>query len=81
VERLYFPDPEGARPVASNYSPVAVHIAIGVLMELHDCDPPRAIALLTSTAFTAGRTMTDLALEIIEDPTSATVGEQPLEGY
>jgi hypothetical protein len=67
--------------VATNYSPVAVPIAIGVLMELHDCDPPQAIAMLSSSAFTAGRTITDLALEIIDDPTCAVVGEQPLGGY
>ena len=66
--------------MGTNYSPVAVHIAIGVLMELHDCDPPQAIALLSSSAFTAGRTITDLALEIIDDPTCGVVGEQPLGG-
>ncbi len=67
--------------MGTNYCPAAVHIAIGVLMELHDCDPPQAIALLSSSAFNAGRTITDLALEIIDDPTIAAVGEQPLEGY
>jgi hypothetical protein len=67
--------------VASNYSPAAVHIAIGVLMEQHDRDPPQAIAMLSSSAFTAGRTITDLALEIIDDPTCAVVGEQPLGGW
>jgi AmiR/NasT family two-component response regulator len=66
--------------VATNYSPAAVHIAIGVLMELHDCDPPQAIALLSSSAFSSGRTITDLALEIIDDPTCAVVGEQLLGG-
>jgi hypothetical protein len=65
--------------VASNYSPVAVHIAIGVVMD-HDRDPPQAIAMLSSSAFTAGRTITDLAREIIDDPTSKVVGEQPVEG-
>ena len=54
--------------MATEYSSTAVHIAIGVLMELHDCDPPQAIALLSSAAFRAGRTITDLALEIIDDP-------------
>ena len=36
--------------------------------------------MLSSSAFTAGRTITDVALEIIDDPTSAAVGEQPVEG-
>jgi AmiR/NasT family two-component response regulator len=67
--------------VATNYSPPAVHFAIGILMELHNCDPPQAIAMLTSSAVTAGRTITDVALEIIDEPTSAAVGEQPLGGY
>jgi len=67
--------------VVTNYNPPAVHIAIGVLMELHDCDPPQAIAMLSSSACTTGRTITDLALEIIDDPTGAAVGEQRLVGY
>ena len=46
--------------MGTNYSPAAVHVAIGVLMELHDCDPPQAIALLSSSAFNAGRTITAL---------------------
>ena len=53
--------------MVTNYSPATVHIAIGVLMELHDCDPPQAIALTSSSAFNAGRTMTDLTWEIIDD--------------
>jgi AmiR/NasT family two-component response regulator len=67
--------------VVTNYSPAAVHFAIGVLMELHDCDPPQAIALLSSSAFNAGRTITDIAREIIVDPSRVVVGEQPLGGY
>jgi ANTAR domain len=74
------PRPRGER-VATKYSPAAVHIAIGVLMELHDCDPPQAIAMLSSSALSTGRTITDLALEIIDDPTGAAVGEQQLGGY
>jgi AmiR/NasT family two-component response regulator len=58
-----------------------VHIAIGVLMEQHDCDPPQAIALLSASAVNVGRTITDLALEIIDDPTGALFGEQLLGGY
>jgi AmiR/NasT family two-component response regulator len=60
----------------TSYSPAAVHIAIGVLMELHDCDPPQAIAMLSSSAFNAGLTITDLALEIIDDPRQDVAGDQ-----
>ena len=61
------PDPEGSRSVATDYSPATVHIAIGVLMEQRDCDAPGAIAVLASSARTAGRSLTDLAYEIIDD--------------
>lgn len=63
--------------MGTNYSPAAVHIAIGVLMELHDCDPPQAIAMLSSSAFNAGRTITDLALEIIDDPRRFVADQGP----
>lgn len=63
--------------MGTNYSPAAVHIAIGVLMELHDCDPPQAIAMLSSSAFNAGRTITDLALEIIDDPRRVVADQGP----
>ena len=53
--------------MVTNYSPATVHIAIGVLMEQRDCDAPRAIAMLASSARAAGRSLTDLAYEIIDD--------------
>jgi hypothetical protein len=53
-------------PMATKSSGAAVHIAMRPDGE-HHCDPVRAIALLNPSAFTAGRTITDLALEIIDD--------------
>ena len=61
-------------------SGATVHIAVGVLMERHNLDAAQAIALLSSTAFTAHRTIGDVALEIVTDPRHVVADTQSPEG-
>ena len=50
----------------TEYNGAAVHMAVGVLMERHNCDAAQAMAMLSSAAFTAGRNIGALAVEIVD---------------
>ena len=60
--------------MATDNNGPAVHIAVGVLMEQQSCDATHAIGLLIAWSSTTGRTVGDLAVEIIDDPRRIVVG-------
>ncbi len=54
------------RPLVTEYNGAAVQMAVGVLMERHNLDAAQAMDMLTSAAFTAGRSVGALAVEILD---------------
>lgn len=52
--------------MVTEYNGAAVHMAVGVLMERRNCDAAQAMAMLSSAAFTAGRNIGALAVEIVD---------------
>jgi AmiR/NasT family two-component response regulator len=58
--------PTGGETVVTEDNGAAVHMAVGVLMERHNCDAAQAMAMLRSAALTAGRNIGALAVEIVD---------------
>ena len=52
--------------MVTEYNGAAVHMAVGVPMERHNCDAAQAMAMLSSAAFTSGCNIGALAVEIVD---------------